>query len=172
MDMPMRSFLLVCLAALVMLVSPQVCFAKKEVTPKIGYICRSVLMCRYADHCRDADAGVEEEYMAFLKGFDAIADALTTKSLPSEELQKKLNDFRDGLAAREKLHGPCPARCISYNYPVLLELAQKNICKHKQYDLIIDVPSVYYGLDKIQGGTNLNDEVFAEVQRLRLIPPT
>jgi hypothetical protein len=151
------------LLAVALLYCPPCVAAEKSRTAKIGYISRSVIMCRYADHCRDAEPGVEDEYNSYLKQFDALAEAFVRAEQPPEDLH--------GLAAREKLYGPCPARCISYNYPILLQMALKNIARHQRLDTIVDLPSVYYGAGKLTGGINVNDAVFAEVQRLRLIPP-
>jgi hypothetical protein len=139
----------------------------RDAQPKFAFMNKSAVAWRYAKPCRDAPAGSVEDYSAYMQKFDELVTSLKSSQLTPEEVQQKINDYRDGLAAREIVYGPCPGRCLSYNFPVLFNQANKDIAKRMKVDRVVDLTAVFYGADKVIGGANATNDVFDQVEKLK-----
>ncbi len=157
------------IAALVSLFWASAAAAKDEkgLPVRVGYFNQSEVACNYATSCREAPPGVEEEFMRFLSSLGQRVAASKNACAGAAELQAQILDWSDGLDAREKLYGPCPARCTTYNFPVILKHATGIAGRANHVDLVLDLRYVYFGADRVVAGPDLTRSVQEELQKLK-----
>jgi hypothetical protein len=139
--------------------------AKKAVPVALGYYDSRTVSCNWGNHCRDDLGPVEAEFLKYLDdGKKTIASAAASET-SADDLQKQVDNYRVGLQAREALYGTCPGRCLSYDFPVDLRNSCKVVMRSSRVDLLIDIPSIYYGAEKVLKSNDQTSKIAEELKR-------
>lgn len=141
--------------------------AKIPISGVIAYLNNPSISCNWAGHCRDDLKLAESEYMSFLEtGEEKIKTAaLDNSQNQPQNLQRLVDEYRNGLQARETLFGRCPGRCLSYDFPVAFRNASRLIAKKNHVGLLLDLSSVHYGADIVLKGADLSSQTLQELRK-------
>lgn len=139
--------------------------AKKPVSLILGYFDSREVSCNWGNHCRDDLGPVEAEFMKYLDEGKKELLAAASSGASAEEMQKQVEKYRAGLQAREALYGTCPGRCLSYDFPVDLRNSCKVVSRSSRVDLLIDIPSIYYGADLVLRNPDQTAKISEELHR-------
>lgn len=139
--------------------------AQKGLSIKLGYLDQAAVSCKCAKHCREDLAPVERGYMQYLDEGAAQVTEAVNSGASAETVQEKLQNYRDGLSARETLYGRCPGKCLSYSFPVELRNASRLAARSARVDFLVDIAAVYYGAELVLKGANLSEPILTELNK-------
>lgn len=143
----------------------------RPIKAAMGFVNYADLYCHCATDCQKAAPGTRQDYRKFMDEANKNFSEAKASDRCAEELQKMVLDFRDGLAAREKVYGRCPGQCGSYNFPELYRIAARQVMGKRHLDFIVDVQSIWYGADVVLlNGLDVMDETVDKLEKERRKP--
>lgn len=140
----------------------------KPISLKLGYFNGPASTCSSATPCQQTKPEMEKDYYTYLQdGYEQVKARLGADK-SSDDFQKALLDYYDGLAARDKILGMCYGRCTNYDQPDMLLHATTDTARSQKLDALIDTRYVFYGADKLmKQGMDVTAQIKDGLKRYR-----